>query len=177
MKLSYEGVLSAPRRTAMHAHSKYHIPLFSDERDFASFEMIGRTAWTASLVNYEEMYALLAQIVTAVRRHAGAAVDEILLNSRMPATSRMPRELFGADIFLVHDVAAEAQLLLAEQCSFVTMREGFVRDYIEAGSNELLLDWYAPPPDGDMRLAAIVGELVALGIETRRIAHLPARLL
>lgn len=175
MKLSYEGVLSASRRTPAHARSKYHIPSFRDEGDFARFQMIARTSWTASLVNYEEMYALLARIVAAIRRHAGAANEEILLNSRMPATSRMPSELFGSDIFLVQDVQAEARLLEAERRSFVAVREGFVRDYIEAGRNELLLDWYAPPLDGQARFAAMVGEFEALGIETRRVVRRPAR--
>jgi hypothetical protein len=172
MRLHYEGILTAPRRSPEQTRSKYHTPAFTDESDFAGFEKIGRQVWTAALVNYEEKYVLLAQIVAAVRRHLGDGMGEIVLNSRMPSALRMPRELFGADIFLVHDVAAEARSLLADVHSFVTVHEGFVRDYIEAGSNELLLDWYKPSRDGVARLQALADEFITLGLATCRITEL-----
>jgi hypothetical protein len=169
MRLQYEGVLIAPRRSAAHARSMCPIPAFAAESDFASYERIAPAQRVVSLVNYDEMYALLAQIVGAVRCNAGPALAEIVLNSRMPSTLRMPRELFGADIFLVHDVAAEARVLSAERRCFLAIHESFVRDYIETGCNELLMDWYWPPEDSATRIKAIASAFEILGIETRRI--------
>jgi hypothetical protein len=157
----------APRRSAAHARSVCPFPAFAAESDFASYEKVGPRQRVVSLVNYHEKYALLAQIIGAVRCHAGPALAEIVLNSRMPSTLRMPRELFGEDIFLVHDVAAEARVLSAQRRCFVAMHEGFVRDYMETGGNEMLLDWYWPPEDSAARIKAIASAFEILGIETR----------
>ncbi|MBV8753553.1 MAG: hypothetical protein JO309_01595 [Pseudonocardiales bacterium] len=166
MRVHYEGLLVTTKYANKLTPSTHSNPPFTDDMDFESFEMMGRSQWATPLVTYEEKYGLLSDILRVIRGHCGSACDEMILNSRMPSTIRMPQEMFGSDLFLVLDVAAETRRLWAEGRRFISIQEGFVRNLMEEGENELVLDWYRPPADAGDRLHQMIRGFEAIGLKT-----------
>lgn len=145
----------------------YGLIPFHDDMDFESYEIMGRprrARWVPTRVNYAQKYQLLGEVLGILRREAGTALQEILLNSRMPSWHRMPSQMLGSDIFVVQDLEYEIGRLNAAGLSFISLYEGLVRHANEDGENEILLEWHQSPEDGLTRLQAMQTAFAALGI-------------
>ncbi|MGA2286893.1 hypothetical protein [Bradyrhizobium sp.] len=162
----YEGVLATTKYASRVKRATPPNPAFDDDRDFESFAKIGRWRWSTPQVGYEEKYGVLSDLLRIIRTHRGDSVDEMIMTSRMPSTLRMPKEMFGDDLFLVVDVEAEARELIRLGRRFIAIREGFVRNIVEAGQNEFVLDWHQPPADVEARLAAMIIGFELAGLRT-----------
>ena len=71
--------------------------------------------------------------------------------------------MLGDDVFVVLDVAGEAQRNAAQGRSTITLHEGLLRYATESGDNELDVAWYRAPADAPRRLEALTRDLAALG--------------
>lgn len=168
--LRYEGEfagLSGPTRLT---ESQFFMIPFHDDGDFETLEMLARPTrnrWVQTKVTYTQKYLLLEQVLTTIRECAENEVDEILLNSRMPSAVRMPLSMIGRDIFVVLDVDLEAARIKAEGHSVVVVRERLVRNALEEGANEFVLDWHNPPEHGCRLLMAMIKRFESLGFQTR----------
>jgi len=162
--LSYRGKLGRIYKPNKPALSGFHTPPFHDDLDFESYRMLGREAWPRSFVTYERKYELLAEIVTILRAEAAGLFDEILFYSRMPSIMRMPKDLFGPDLFFLVDLDAESRTLQAAGISHFAVREGFLRHMLEDGDNTVQIDWHWAPKGADDALQRISKALEGLGI-------------
>jgi hypothetical protein len=163
----YEGVLETTKYAGRVKRSSPPSPPFDEDRDFENFAKLGRWHWSTPQVGYEEKYGLLSDLLSIVRANSGDAIDEMVMTSRMPSTIRMPKEMFGDDLFLVVDVDAEVRELSSQNRRFIAIREGFVRNPMEDGANEFMLDWHRPPGDVERRLSAMVAGFEQAGLRTR----------
>jgi hypothetical protein len=138
--------------------------VLQSEADFAAHAAFARTTWVPVLLSFPQKHALFKDIVTAVWRHLGDSIDLMVMNCRVPAGGRMPAALGEERIFLVADLQPEINRLTRVGCSFVAIREGFVRHPMEEGDNGLDLDWHLPPKDAAQRFSPLTSELLALGL-------------
>lgn len=157
--IEYRGLLVGTYRPGKPALSGFHTPPFHDDLDFESYRLMGRASWPASRVTYERKYELLGEILGIIRREAAGLFDEILVYSRMPSIMRMPKPLFGADVFFLLGLEDECERLAAEGVRLFALREGFLRHALEDGDNRMSLRWFNAP-DG----AAAVMERIAAGL-------------
>jgi hypothetical protein len=107
---------------------------------------------------------LMKSVVGAVRRYLDGRVDNVVINCRVPAGGRMAYELGDVGVFLVSELAPEAERLARAGRSFLTIDEGLVRHPLETGDNQIDLDWHLPSADGEQCFALLTQELVRLGL-------------
>lgn len=168
LRLSAEFI-GLPHKTRLTRSDFYLVP-FHDDQDFESFEILGRQRswpWPKVLLNYTQKDQLLSSVLGAVRECCKGCDTQLVLNSRMPSTTRIPAAMLGDDVFVVIDVEAEAQRYLARGRSVITLQEGLIRYATESGANELLVTWYLAPADGAQRLQALGQHLQAIGFALR----------
>lgn len=163
--IEYLGLLARTYQPGKPALSGFHTPPFHDDLDFDSYRLLGCGSWPASRVTYEHKYALMSDIVGILRHEAEGLFEEILIYSRMPSIMRMPKPLFGKDLFFLLGLEDECERLSVTGISFFAMREGFLRHMVEDGDNRLLLRWYNAPPGAAMAMARIADALNACGIK------------
>ena len=164
LQTEFMGLPPAARLTL----SEFFVVPFHDDLDFESFEILGRQRslpWPRVLLNYTQKYQLLSSVLGAVRECCKGT--QIVLNSRMPSTIRMPAAMMGADVFVVLDIEAEARRYTAQGRSVITMQEGLIRYATESGANELVLTWYGAPADGPELMQLLGQRLQALGFAVR----------
>lgn len=162
--VQYRGRLTQIYKPNKPALSGFHTPPFHDDLDFESYRLLGRSVWPQSFVTYERKYELLAEIVSILREQAAGQFHEILFYSRMPSVMRMPKELFGPDLFFVVDLEAESQTLQRAGVAHFAVREGFLRHMLEDGDNSLTIDWHGAPENYQRTLNHLSQSFAGLGI-------------
>lgn len=167
--VSYQGTLVRVYKPNRPARSVFNTPAFDDDLDFDSYRMLGRGTWPASRVTYERKYELLSEIFDLIRKHAAGQFSEMLVYSRMPSIMRMPKPLFGPDVFFLLGLDDEAQRLQPTGLSFLTIREGFVRHALEDGDNQITVRWFNAPDLALVAMQEISKALEALGIAEHRL--------
>ncbi|MNG28097.1 hypothetical protein D3C84_1133090 [compost metagenome] len=83
----------------------------------------------------------------------------------MPSIMRMPKSLFGKDLFFLLGLEDECERLAAKGVSLFGLREGFLRHMLEDGDNRLLLRWYNAPVGAAETMVRIADALNDCGIE------------
>lgn len=145
----YQGLPQTNRLTL----SDFYLVPFHDDLDFESFSILGAARerpWPPVLLNYTQKYALMSKVLDALRKCCHGT--DIVLNSRMPSTLRMPAAMLGDDIFVALDLEAEANRYLAKGHSVIAVHEALLRYATEEGRNELVVSWHLPPADVEARL-------------------------
>lgn len=161
--------MGLPQKSRLTRSDFFLVP-FHDDLDFESFEILGRQRqwpWPRTLLNYTQKYQLLSSVLNAVRDCCKGSDTQIVLNSRMPSTLRMPAAMLGDDVFVVIDIEAEAQRNVARGRSVITLHEGMIRYATESGENELIVTWHLGPADASQRLQALGLRLQELGFALR----------
>jgi hypothetical protein len=164
MTLSFRSqLLSSPFPDSL-VSANLQPAVLQSEADFIAFAAFARRTWAPVLLSFAQKQAFMKSVVGAVWRHLDGCVDMIVINCRVPAGGRMANELGDVGVLLVSELAPEAERLARAGRSFVTIDEGLVRHPLEAGDNQLDLDWHLPSADGQQRFTLLTQELVGLGL-------------
>lgn len=114
-------------------------PQLSTQDDFSAYRAFAKKSWAPILVSFAQKYRFMDSLLEIVETHLAAHYDIMLMTCRVPGTMRFPDRFNSDKVFLVADIDAEMQRLLARGARFAVIEEGIVRHPMEQGQNEFAL--------------------------------------